>query len=54
LRVKVGESPRYELIKAETELLAVERDYQSAKIRIEESKGMLRGLIGNSIPVQVK
>jgi cobalt-zinc-cadmium efflux system outer membrane protein len=52
LRVKVGESPRYELIKAETELLAVERDYQSAKIRIEESKGMLRGLIGNSIPVQ--
>lgn len=52
LRVKVGESPRFELIKAETELLIVERDYQSAKIRIEESKGMLRGLIGNSIPVQ--
>lgn len=52
LRVRVGESPRYELIKAETELLAVERDYQTAKIRIEESKGMLRGLIGNSIPVQ--
>lgn len=52
LRVSVGESPRYELIKAETELLAVERDYQTAKIRIEESKGMLRGLIGNSIPVQ--
>lgn len=52
LRVKVGESPRYELIKAETELLAVERDYQAAKIRIEESKGMLRGLIGRSIPVQ--
>jgi cobalt-zinc-cadmium efflux system outer membrane protein len=52
LRVSVGESPRYELIKAETELLAVERDYQTAKIRIEESKGMLRGLIGNSIPLQ--
>ncbi len=52
LRVKVGESPRYELIKAETELLTVERDYQAAKIRIEESKGMLRGLIGRSIPVQ--
>jgi cobalt-zinc-cadmium efflux system outer membrane protein len=50
LRVNLGEAPRYELIKAETESLAAERDYRSAQVRIEEAKTQLRGLVGSSIP----
>lgn len=50
LRVEVGEAPRYELIKAETERLAAERDYQSAQVRINEGKAYLRGLTANSLP----
>ena len=50
LRVDVGESPRYELIKADTELLAARRDAQAAKLRIQESKFFLKGLIGTIVP----
>ena len=46
-KVDVGEAARYELIKADTELLAAERDYASAQTRIDEAKAILRGLIGN-------
>lgn len=49
LRVDIGESPRYELIKADTEALAAERDYQAAIVRIVESKAYLQGLVGTSI-----
>jgi len=50
LRVEVGEAPKYELIKADTESLAAERDYQSALFRVTEAKGLLRGLIGAGMP----
>ena len=50
LRVDVGESPRYELIKADTETLAAERDYQAAIVRVIESKAFLQGLVGASMP----
>ena len=50
LRVDVGESPKYELIKADTEALAAERDYQAARVRVTEAKAYLRGLIGAAIP----
>lgn len=50
LRVDVGESPKYELIKADTEALAAERDYQAARVRVIESKAYLRGLIGAVVP----
>lgn len=46
-KVEVGEAARYELIKADTELLAAERDYASAQTRIDEAKAILRGMIGN-------
>lgn len=46
-KVEVGEAPRYELIKADTELLAAERDLASAETRIDEAKAMLRGMVGN-------
>jgi len=51
LRVDVGESPRYELIKADTEALAAERDYQAAIVRVVESKAFLQGLVGSTMPV---
>ncbi len=50
MRVDVGESPKYELIKADTEALAAERDYQAARVRVTEAKAYLRGLIGAAIP----
>jgi cobalt-zinc-cadmium efflux system outer membrane protein len=50
LRVDVGESPKYELIKADTESLAAERDYQAARVRITEAKAYLRGLISAGVP----
>lgn len=50
LRVDVGESPRYELIKADTESLAAERDYHAAVVRITEAKAYLRGLLSSAIP----
>lgn len=50
LRVDVGEAPKYELIKADTEALAAERDYQAARVRVTEAKAYLRGLIGAAIP----
>lgn len=50
LRVDVGESPKYELIKSDTELLAAERDFQSASVRVLEGKAYLKGLVGDFIP----
>jgi cobalt-zinc-cadmium efflux system outer membrane protein len=50
LRVDVGESPKYELIKADTEALAAERDFQAARVRVVEAKAYLRGLIGAAVP----
>lgn len=52
LRVDVGESPRYELIKADTEALAAERDYQAAFVRVTEAKAYLRGLLGPTVPME--
>ena len=46
-KVDVGEAARYELIKADPEVLAAERDYASAQTRIDEAKAILRGMIGN-------
>jgi outer membrane protein, heavy metal efflux system len=46
-KVEIGEAAKYELIKADTEVLAAERDYASAKTRIDEAKAILRGMIGN-------
>jgi cobalt-zinc-cadmium efflux system outer membrane protein len=49
LRVEVGEAPRYELIKADTELVAAQRDADAALLRISESKFYLRGLVSKSL-----
>jgi len=52
LRVDIGESPRYELIKADTEALAAERDYQAASIKVMEAKAYLQGFIGMAMPAE--
>lgn len=46
LKVEVGESPRYELIKAEAEALAADNAFRSAQLRVNQAKSVLRGLIG--------
>ncbi|ADQ85348.1 cyclic nucleotide-binding protein [Methylovorus sp. MP688] len=52
LRVDTGEAAKYELIKADTEALAAERDYQAALVRISEAKAYLRGLVGPGMPME--
>lgn len=46
LRVEVGESPRYELVKSDAELLTAESAAKGAEIRVVQSKDRLRALLG--------
>lgn len=50
LRVEVGEAPRYELIKAETELLSAQKTLQSAQLRVNQAKAALRQQVGGALP----
>jgi len=50
LRVAVGEAPRYELIKAETELLSAQKTLQSAHLRVKQAKAALRQQVGGAMP----
>ncbi len=52
LRVEVGEAPRYELIKAETELLATQKSQQTAELRVNQAKAALRQQVGGAMPAQ--
>ncbi len=52
LRVEVGEAPRYELIKAETELLASQKSQQTAGLRVNQAKAALRQQVGGAMPGQ--
>jgi cobalt-zinc-cadmium efflux system outer membrane protein len=51
VRVDTGEAPRYELIKAETELLNVQRGLQAAKLRVTQAKTSLSREVGDALPV---
>lgn len=46
LRVNIGESPRYELVKAEAELLGAAKNLESTALRVDQAKDALRNLIG--------
>ncbi len=46
VRVDTGEAPRYELIKADAELLNAQKTLQSADIRVKQSKVILSRLMG--------
>lgn len=50
VRVETGEAPRYELIKAETELLNVKRGLQAAKLRVTQAKTALSREVGGALP----
>jgi cobalt-zinc-cadmium efflux system outer membrane protein len=52
LRVEVGESPRYELVKSEAESLTAENAANSAEIRVVQAKHKLRALLGASMDEQ--
>lgn len=52
LRVEVGESPRYELVKSEAESLTAESAANSAGIRVVQAKHKLRALLGAPLEEQ--
>lgn len=50
LRVEVGEAPRFELIKADAEMLMARKTAQAAGFRVEQSRSLLRQAVGNALP----
>ncbi|MFA5170710.1 MAG: TolC family protein [Sulfuriferula sp.] len=52
VRVDTGEAPRYELIKAETELLNTQRALQAAKLRVIQAKTALSREVGGALPAE--
>lgn len=49
VKVEVGESPRYELVKAGAEALAAESSAKSAEFRVTQAHDRLRALIGSPL-----
>jgi len=50
LRYDVGETARFELIRAQTEFLNAEIVAQASKLRIEQARSQLRKLVGFNLP----
>ncbi|WP_026224882.1 TolC family protein [Methyloversatilis thermotolerans] len=50
VRVDTGEAARYELIKADTELLNAQKNADAAVLRISQAKARLRALVGGGVP----
>ena len=50
LRVETGEAARFELIKADTELLNAQKAAQVAGFRVEQARSLLRQAVGNELP----
>lgn len=50
LRVETGEAARYELIKADAEMLNAQKLAHSASLRVEQSRSNLRQLVGPALP----
>lgn len=48
-RVETGEAPRFELIKADTELLNAQKSSQVASFRIEQARSLLRQVVGEGL-----
>lgn len=51
LRVNLGESARYELIKADAEVLNAQKASQSALLRVGQARAALRQQVGDILPV---
>lgn len=52
VRVETGEAPRYELIKADTELLNAQKAAESAGLRVAQAKALLRSMVGPALPAE--
>ncbi|MBS1191165.1 MAG: Outer rane efflux protein [Rhodocyclaceae bacterium] len=50
LRVETGEAARYELIKADAEMLNAQKSAQAAALRVEQARSSLRRLVGPALP----
>jgi cobalt-zinc-cadmium efflux system outer membrane protein len=50
VRVNTGEAPRYDMIRADAELLNAQKLVQSAHLRVEQARGVLRNSVGNVLP----
>jgi outer membrane protein, heavy metal efflux system len=49
-RVDVGEAPRFELTRVDTEALVALNLAESARLRLEEARAVMRRLAGNALP----
>lgn len=54
VRVNTGEAPRYELIRADTELLTAQKNADAAVLRIVQAKTRLRALVRRSVAGRVR
>ena len=52
LRYDVGETARFELIRAQTEFLNAQMNAESSRLRIEQARGLLRQTVGHQLPAQ--
>ncbi len=50
LQVETGEKARFELVKANAELLNAQKMQESANLRVRQSRGALRALVGVHLP----
>ena len=50
LRHKVGESPRFDLIRADTEMLNAQRAHEAAILRVDIARANLRTAVGQPLP----
>lgn len=54
LRVTTGEAPRYELIKADAELLNARKVAASAEFRAQQARAALRQAVGEALPISFR
>ena len=54
LRVETGEGPRFELIKADAEMLNTQKTAQAAGFRVEQSRSLLRQAVGGALPPEFR
>ena len=50
LQVETGEKAKFELVKANAELLNAQKMQESANLRVGQSRGALRALVGSNLP----
>lgn len=50
LRHEVGESPKFDLIRADTEMLNARKNMNAAQLRVEQAKANLRLAVGHPLP----